>query len=117
MNKQELKPCPCGATPIGLVIEAGYISKYANVSGQCCNEWSTEFITKYKSLDSVECMELAIQCWNGLPRANDKVTRFEVIDHSASGDGRSLVKYNASVELMYQDDGTTLKVILKDKAL
>lgn len=40
-----------------------------------------------------------------------QVTRFEVI----TSEGRALVKYEVSVELLYQDDGKTLKVFLKDK--
>ena len=43
-----------------------------------------------------------------------QVTRFEVIDHTSTGTGRELVKYGVSVSLGYQDDGTTLKVFLKD---
>ena len=40
----------------------------------------------------------------------EKVTRFEVIDAK----GRSYVEYNAlSVELVFQDEGQTLKVFLK----
>tara|TARA_B110000908_G_C10092765_1_gene374833 strand:- start:107 stop:346 length:240 start_codon:yes stop_codon:yes gene_type:complete len=41
----------------------------------------------------------------------NKVTRFEVIDHSL----RALVRHSVSVELLYQDDGRTLKIVLKDK--
>lgn len=44
-------------------------------------------------------------------RIRDKgVSRFEVIDET----GRLIVKYGVSVELLYQDDGKTLKVFLKD---
>ena len=46
--------------------------------------------------------------------ANKKVTRFEVIDHTHAGVGRILVSYDVCVELSYQDDGTTLKVFMKD---
>ena len=46
-------------------------------------------------------------------RIRDKgVSRFEVIDET----GRLIVKYGVSVELLYQDDGKTLKVFLKDHA-
>ena len=45
-------------------------------------------------------------------RIRDKtINRFEVIDET----GRVMVKYGVSVELLYQDDGRTLKVVLKDK--
>lgn len=46
-----------------------------------------------------------------------KVTRFEVIDHRSNlGDnkGRVLVALPVNVELVYQDDGQTLKVFLTD---
>ena len=44
-------------------------------------------------------------------RIRDKtINRFEVIDET----GRVIVKYGVSVELLYQDDGRTLKVVLKD---
>ena len=43
-------------------------------------------------------------------RIRDKgVSRFEVIDET----GRLIVKYDVSVELLYQDDGRTLKVVLR----
>jgi len=47
--------------------------------------------------------------------ALNKVTRFEVIDHTWAGTGRDLVRYGTEVEISYQDDGRTLKVFLKDK--
>jgi hypothetical protein len=44
----------------------------------------------------------------------NKVTRFEVIDHSENGVGRAYTKYNVkSLELSYQDDGRTLKIFIK----
>lgn len=45
----------------------------------------------------------------------NKVTRFEVIDHTAGGEGRAYVKHDVSVELSYQDDGRTLKVFVGDR--
>lgn len=46
----------------------------------------------------------------------DKVTRFEVIDHTAMADpvGRIVVKRGVKVKLSLQDDGRTLKVFLSD---
>jgi len=41
------------------------------------------------------------------------ITRFEVINK----EGRVLVYYDVKVELLYQDDGKTLKVFLKDNKL
>ena len=45
----------------------------------------------------------------------EKVTRFEVIDHTSELKGRILVKYNVKVEISIQDDGKTMKVFLTDK--
>jgi len=43
----------------------------------------------------------------------EKVTRFEVIDHTApEGQGRVYAAQNVKVELSYQDDGRTLKVFV-----
>ena len=48
-------------------------------------------------------------------RIRDKtINRFEVIDHTTSNSLRALVRYGVSVELLYQDDGRTLKVVLRD---
>ena len=48
-------------------------------------------------------------------RIRDKtINRFEVIDHTTSNSLRALVRHGVSVELLYQDDGRTLKVVLKD---
>ena len=44
----------------------------------------------------------------------EKVTRFEVIDHTKDGQGRILVEKGIKVELSLQDDGKTLKVFLSD---
>lgn len=44
----------------------------------------------------------------------NKVTMFEVIDHSENGVGRAYNKYDIkSLELSYQDDGRTLKIFIK----
>ena len=49
--------------------------------------------------------------WKADRRVRDKtINRFELIDET----GRVIVKYGVSVELLYQDDGRTLKVVLKD---
>lgn len=45
----------------------------------------------------------------------DKITRFEVIDHTSEKLGRILVRYGVSVEVSIQDDGRTMKVFLTDK--
>lgn len=46
--------------------------------------------------------------------ATEKVTRFEVIDHTTEGAGRLLVRYGVKVEASFQDDGRTMKVFLTD---
>jgi len=71
---RELKPCPCGEVPFDLVIEGTAPCKYAWVSGDCCSEWSIEFRSNYKELDSQECINLAIQAWNGAKRASNLAT-------------------------------------------
>ena len=45
----------------------------------------------------------------------EKITRFEVIDHTSELQGRILVKYGVKVEISIQDDGRTIKVFLTDK--
>jgi hypothetical protein len=44
----------------------------------------------------------------------EKVTRFEVIDHTSDGTGRAFVKYNIKVSGDLQDDERTLKIFLTD---
>jgi|TARA_R110001599_G_scaffold254561_1_gene454774 hypothetical protein len=47
-------------------------------------------------------------------RIRDKtINRFEVIDET----GRVIVRHGVSVELLYQDDGRTLKVVLREMKL
>ena len=45
----------------------------------------------------------------------EKITRFEVIDHTSEFQDRILVKYGVKVEISIQDDGRTMKVFLTDK--
>ena len=65
----KLKPCPCGETPRTLHLTPGD-GKWAWVSGDCCNEWTIEFITKGFALDTDSCMEQAIKFWNEATRGN-----------------------------------------------
>ena len=47
-------------------------------------------------------------------KAAEKVTRLEVIQHSAPYNGRAYTNYAAKeVEVQYQDGGTTLKIFCK----
>lgn len=64
----KLAKCPCGQTPIDLGISEGYITKYADVYGNCCGEWRIEFYTEYSATGSDRCMELAIEAWNNANR-------------------------------------------------
>lgn len=45
----------------------------------------------------------------------EKVSRFEVIDHTKEMIGRVYVKYDISIDLSFQDDGKTLKVFVDDR--
>ncbi len=70
MTNEIIKPCPCGKTPTKLSLSYnGQGTKYAEASGSCCGEWMIEFRTGYHSLNSKECIELAIIAWNKTPRA------------------------------------------------
>lgn len=60
---QNLKPCPCGKIPDILLISDNGV-KWAYVFGDCCNEWHVEFRTAYNSIESDECMVLAVEAWN-----------------------------------------------------
>ena len=62
-----LNKCPCGEVPTDIHIR-GQDAKWAFASGNCCNDWLIEFRTKYCSIDSNECKELAIVAWNKVPR-------------------------------------------------
>jgi len=53
--------------------------------------------------------------YNSIPIQHiDKVTRFEVIDHTKKQRGRIVVEYGIKVEVSIQDDGKTMKVFLTD---
>ena len=44
-----------------------------------------------------------------------KVTRFEVINHTSTGEGRAYIKYgNLEIEFSIQDEGRTLKVFITE---
>lgn len=47
-------------------------------------------------------------------REQKGVTRFEVIDHTKTGEGRLLVRRGVTVSLSFQDDGRTLKIFLTE---
>ena len=55
--------------------------------------------------------------YNSIPNQPiDKVTRFEVIDHTRKQRGRIVVEYGVNIEISIQDDGKTMKVFLTDKS-
>lgn len=67
----KLAQCPCGETPTQIcVYDANQGGKWAFAVPDCCGEWSIEFRTTYKALDSDECGKLAIDAWNNAPRGN-----------------------------------------------
>lgn len=54
--------------------------------------------------------------YNTIPtQIEPKVSRFELIDHTAKKRGRMVVEYGVDVEVSIQDDGRTMKVFLTDK--
>ncbi len=77
-----------------------------------------------RSLNQEEIEALALRCARreapvaalieALADATSAVTRFEVIDHTAGGEGRILTKRGVRVDLLFQDDGRTLKALLTD---
>jgi hypothetical protein len=69
-----LAACPCGKIPTVLYIhDAGQGGKWAEVSGDCCDEWRIEFRTTYEPLTSGRCKDLARDAWNSAPRAANAV--------------------------------------------
>lgn len=63
--------------------------------------------------------DLIIQCieyyGQQMHYPTEKVTRFEVIDHTKEMIGRAYVKHNITIDLSFQDNGQTLKVFVDDK--
>jgi len=82
-----IKRCGCGKVPKKLHIsDAGQGGKYANCIGDCCGEWTLEFRTDYKEMDSDECMALAITAWNDAPRNFSLIIEYtqKIIDQEAA---------------------------------
>ncbi len=68
----KLKPCPCGRHVSDVdITDAGQGGKWANVSGNCCGEWTIEFRTQYLDLASPECKALGVEAWNEATRAQE----------------------------------------------
>ena len=77
------------------------------------HEWAEKKGKTHKQALCPDCKSLAV--W--VPKSKmdtEKVTRFEVIDHTRGGKGRVLVEYGVNVEVQIQDEGRTLKVFLSD---
>lgn len=67
----ELKPCPCGATPESLGFEEGHSPKYGFVTPSCCGTWLIEFRTGYNQVmeNNRPALErLMVEAWNAAPR-------------------------------------------------
>ncbi len=99
----ELKPCPCGETPKDLaIVDNGQGGKWAEVSGNCCGEWSIEFRTQYFPPDSNECIALAAEAWNEAPRN----TRMEASPPTPDAGTVEVIDYHTAkkaVELFEQE--------------
>jgi hypothetical protein len=73
MSDTPLPPCPCGETPLALVITGeGKFPEYAYVRGSCCYEWLITFFNAYYSLGSTESLSLATEAWTDAPRAKQE---------------------------------------------
>lgn len=76
---RELAPCPCGKTPAGLVVQGdGGSEKWAQVSGNCCGEWSIEFRNQYAPIPGDESMSLAVSAWNDATRSQPEKAEAEL---------------------------------------
>lgn len=62
-----LKPCPCGNTPSGLLIEMQERAKYGQAMGDCCGAWIVEFRNGYTK-DNELTLKRAQDAWNNAPR-------------------------------------------------
>lgn len=83
-------------------------------------------VARQEDAQEFEAVKTKVTGYSGI-RGQAKPTRFEVIDHRnstalqeftsvlAAVAGRAFVADDVDVELSYQDDGTTLKVFVKDK--
>ena len=67
----ELKKCPCGKTPNGLLIEEGSTSRWGYAYGDCCSEWMIEFRSVNNNPMSPESYDMAVKYWNDSPRARE----------------------------------------------
>jgi hypothetical protein len=96
----------------GTGIYYGGLQPLDNVGGKGVKESTNQYAKIIQSKEISSC-EDGFDVIRGDKEPN-KVTRFEVIDHSENGVGRAYTKYNVkSLELSYQDDGRTLKIFIK----
>lgn len=62
-----LEPCPCGKTPMMLMMELDRDKKRGHVFGDCCSEWMIEFSNNY-NVDKDKMAEKAKTAWNRASR-------------------------------------------------
>ncbi len=116
---EQLKPCPCGETPSKLHITGnGQGYKWADATGDCCGEWSIEFRTQYLAHGSPECMELAIEAWNGAPRKPALMThRLNTAEAKVRElEGWLDIAWNGLEEAGYQGFDIGLKEFMEDSS-
>lgn len=66
---KDIKTCPCGFIPTGLIIEYGPDDNYAIVSGNCCNGWMVMFDVTGLHIDGDEARYAALKAWNEARRS------------------------------------------------
>jgi len=79
----------------------------------CDADWTTQEV--YDLQKEVKQLRENIAAITFTSVDTSQVTCFEVIDHTARNSLRAIVRYNVNVELLYQDNGSTLKVVLSDR--
>lgn len=128
----ELKPCPFCGSGVKIRSVAGRV-KYQTliacekiacepcycVCGQkdwAINKWNNRPIEQALTAER-DALRAANADLTQLLQAKSfgDASRFEVIDHTATMQGRALVKKGVKVELSRQDHGQTLKVFLTDR--
>jgi hypothetical protein len=74
MDKENIKPCPCGKIPERLYIQLiAPVGTKGCALAECehCRYWGVEFSFSYNEIDSDASMSHAIEAWNKAPRKID----------------------------------------------